>query len=318
LKALVLGGAGAMGMVAVRDLVESRVFSEVVIGDVNLEKAREVAEWAGKDCIKIQKVDVSNSGDLISAMKEVDVVAKFGSEKMEIVKEVHIFYGDISLEPAKYKWAFRTVLEEYTRGPVVYRKGKFKRLPPFSGKQRVKFPEPVGERNCCYGLYSGVATLPFTVGKGIKKVDCAMSYTKEDEQRIKVLTEMGLTSTERIKLNGAAISPREFLLRLAPPPDVKVRDAASVMVEVIGKSQGEETKCLYSLVQGYHETYRVSATAYLTGVPLSIATQMLAKDKISLKGVLPPETAVSASYLFEELAQRGIRIRETIQRTRVL
>jgi len=52
LKALVLGGAGAMGMVAVRDLVESRVFSEVVIGDVNLEKAREVAEWAGKDCIK--------------------------------------------------------------------------------------------------------------------------------------------------------------------------------------------------------------------------------------------------------------------------
>jgi len=222
-----------------------------------------------------------------------DVLAKFGSEKMEIVKEVHIFYGDISLEPAKYKWAFRTVLE-------------------------VKFPEPVGERNCCYGLYSGVATLPFTVGKGIKKVDCAMSYTKEDEQRIKVLTEMGLTSTERIKLNGAAISPREFLLRLAPPPDVKVRDAASVMVEVIGKSQGEETKCLYSLVQGYHETYRVSATAYLTGVPLSIATQMLAKDKISLKGVLPPETAVSASYLFEELAQRGIRIRETIQRTRVL
>jgi len=382
LKVLVLGGAGAMGMVTVRDLAESREVSEVVIGDVSLNKARKVAEWTGQEKVTFQSIDVSNRKSLVSAMKEVDVVAnaapyhlnlevtkaaieagknltdlggvyymtlkqlelngeakkagvtvvlgcglapgiadvlaKFGSEKMDRVREVHVWYGDVNLEPAKYKWTFRTVLEEYTRGPVVYREGEFKRLPPFSGKQLVKFPKPVGERRCCYGLYSGVATLPFTIGKGVKNVDCAMSYTEEDEQRIKVLTEMGLTSTEPVAVNGASVSPREFLLRLAPPPDVKVRDAASVLVEVTGESGGEDAKCIYSLVQSYNESYGVSATAYLTGVPLSVAAQMLARGEIDKKGVFPPETAIPAKRFFAELARRGIKIRETTQRTRTL
>lgn len=382
MRVLVLGGAGAMGMVAVRDLAESREVSEVVIGDVSLDKARQVAKWAGEEKVSVESLDVLNREGLVSAMRRVDVVAnaapyhlnlevtraaieagkdltdlggiyyttlrqlelngeaeeagvtvvlgcglapgiadvlaKFGAEKMESVEEVHIWYGDVSLEPAKYKWTFRTVLEEYTRGPVVYREGEFKVLPPFSGKQLVRFPKPVGERRCCYSLYSGVATLPFTIGKGVKQVDCAMSYTEEDEQRIKVLTEMGLTSTEPVTVNGATVSPREFLLRLAPPPDVRVRDAASVLVEVAGESRGEHVKCIYSLVQEYQEAYGVSATAYLTGVPLSIAAQMLARGEIRERGVLPPETAIPAKSFFAELAKRGIKIRETIQRTRTL
>ena len=129
---------------------------------------------------------------------------------------------------------------------------------------------------------------------------------------------MGLTSTEPVAVNGASVSPREFLLRLAPPPDVKVRDAASVLVEVTGESGGEDAKCIYSLVQSYNESYGVSATAYLTGVPLSVAAQMLARGEIDKKGVLPPETAIPAKRFFAELARRGIKIRETIQRTRTL
>jgi len=133
---------------------------------------------------------------------------------MSRVGEVHIRYGDKNLKPVKYKWAFRTVLEEYTKGPVVYLNGKFKRLSPFSGKQVVDFPEPLGERPCCYGLYSGVATLPRTIGKGVKVVDCVMSFTSEDEQRIRALAEMGLTSTKPIRIGSVAFSPREFLLML--------------------------------------------------------------------------------------------------------
>jgi len=54
--------------------------------------------------------------------------------------------------------------------------------------------------------------------------------------------------------------------------------------------------------------------AYLTGVPLSIVSQMLVKDEIR-EGVLPPETAVPHETFFKELAKREIEISETIEKT---
>jgi lysine 6-dehydrogenase len=379
MKILVLGGAGAMGMVTVRDLAENSKAQEIIIGDLNIEKAKKIMEWAGNQRIKIKKVNVSNVENLVEAMEDVDavanaapyvfnmqvtraaikagkpltdlggvyyttleqlklseevekagisivlgcgvapgiadVLAKYGSDKLDTVEAVHIRYGDINFEPAKYKWTFQTVLEEYTKGPVIYRDGEFKKLPPFSGKHVVKFPDPVGKQNCCYALYSGVATLPQTIGKGVKTVDCAMSFNEEDETRIRVLEELGLTRTQPVDIAGVSISPKEFLLRVVPPPAVHVRDAASIIVRVSGKRADEELQYVYSLVYCYNEAYNVSAIAYLTGVPLSIVAEMLASGQIEAKGVLPPETALNPKFFFNELARRGIKIQETLQKT---
>jgi len=244
-----------------------------------------------------------------------DVLAKYGADKLDRVEAVHIRYGEVNLTPAKYKWTFRTVLEEYTRGPVIYQNGKFTKLPPFSGKHTIGFPEPVGKRSCCYALYSGIATLPTTVDKGVQTVDCAMSYTEEDEQRIRILTEMGLTNTRPVDVEGVKVSPREFLLQIAPPPDVKVKDAASIVVEILGEKDGESVTGTYDLVYKHHEKYGVSALAYLTGIPLSIVSQMLAQKAIPEKGVFPPETAINPEPFIKELGKRNIQIKETITKT---
>ena len=140
-----------------------------------------------------------------------------------------------------------------------------------------------------------------------------MSYVDEDEQRIRVLNEMGLTQKEPVKVNGVEISPQEFLLRCAPPPDVNVRDAAGVVVEVSGEKNSSKTKYTYSLVHKYHEKYGVSALAYLTGMPMSIVAQMLARGKILEKGVLPAEIGVKPEPFFAELAKRKVKILETSQ-----
>jgi saccharopine dehydrogenase (NAD+, L-lysine-forming) len=382
MRILVLGGAGAMGRVTVRDLAENSQAQEIIVGDLNIEKAEEIAKWAGNQKITVKKVDISNMGSLVEAMKEADVVAnaapyvfnmkvtraaiktgkpltdlggvyyttleqlklneeakkadvtivlgcgvapgiadvlaKYGADKLDLVEAVHIRYGDKNFEPAKYKWTFQTVLEEYTKGPVIYQDGEFKKLSPFSGKHVVKFPEPVGERNCCYALYSGITTLPQTIDKGVKTIDCAMSYNEEDEVRIKVLEELGLTRTQPVKMAGTSISPKDFLLRVVPPPAVHVRDAASIIVEVLGKKADEEASYVYSLVYCYNEAYGVSAISYLTGVPLSIVAEMLAENEIKAKGVLPPEKALNPEPFFHELSKRGIKIRETLQRTRLI
>jgi saccharopine dehydrogenase-like NADP-dependent oxidoreductase len=145
-----------------------------------------------------------------------------------------------------------------------------------------------------------------------------MVHSEEDEQRIKVLNEMGLTSSKPIDFRGEKIFPKEFLLRIAPPPDAEAKDVAGVIVEITGEKDGEKARCIYSVVLPYHEKYGTSALAYLTGVPLSIVGQMLARGEISDLGVLPPEAAVKPKPFFAELSKRGIKINETIETTRIL
>ena len=56
----------------------------------------------------------------------------------------------------------------------------------------------------------------------------------------------------------------------------------------------------------------------MTGVPLSIVSQMLGTRKNLEKGILPPETAIEPDLFLDELAKRDIKINETIMETHTL
>ncbi len=71
---LVLGGAGIVGSVAVRDLVASKEIERVVVGDINLEGARDVAKGAGASKASAVKLDVAQADALVAGMRGCDVV----------------------------------------------------------------------------------------------------------------------------------------------------------------------------------------------------------------------------------------------------
>jgi len=48
MRFVVMGGAGAMGSVAARDLAETAMGAEIVIADFDLGKAKELARKIGK------------------------------------------------------------------------------------------------------------------------------------------------------------------------------------------------------------------------------------------------------------------------------
>jgi len=58
-----------------------------------------------------------------------------------------------------------------------------------------------------------------------------------------------------------------------------------------------------------HPEWRVAAGSLDTGVPLSIAGQLLGSGAIRTPGVLCPETAVDGETFFEMLERRGMRAR---------
>jgi saccharopine dehydrogenase-like NADP-dependent oxidoreductase len=71
---IVLGGAGAMGRVTVRTLIEYDDVDQVTIADYNEERASEVASTLNSGKIQVRQIDASDSERLSNLVRGADVV----------------------------------------------------------------------------------------------------------------------------------------------------------------------------------------------------------------------------------------------------
>ncbi len=81
MRALVLGGAGAIGRWVVRDLTESDGVEEVAVADLDLGRALEAAGWAavragahGTASVRALALDAAHGAALRQAIERIDVV----------------------------------------------------------------------------------------------------------------------------------------------------------------------------------------------------------------------------------------------------
>jgi len=98
----VLGGCGVVGTVAVKTLVSAGDFSEIIVGDINIEKANECVEAIGDECLSTFKVDASDPAAVKEAIKGSDIVLnccgpfyKLGPIVLKAVIESKIDYVDV-------------------------------------------------------------------------------------------------------------------------------------------------------------------------------------------------------------------------------
>jgi len=74
MRVIVLGGCGAQGTFATKELITFDEFSEVTVGDYNIEKAKKLASELKSDKVDVRKIDVREENELVKLMKEFDIV----------------------------------------------------------------------------------------------------------------------------------------------------------------------------------------------------------------------------------------------------
>jgi len=101
-RIVVLGGSGAVGSVAVKTLASQEYFSEIVVADINLARAKKIAAQAGAKKVSAKKVDALSKTGLKDAVKGCDVVLnctgpfyKFGMPILKGVIKSGVSYVDI-------------------------------------------------------------------------------------------------------------------------------------------------------------------------------------------------------------------------------
>ena len=249
-----------------------------------------------------------------------NVLAAYGSREFEKIESIDIKVGwkDFSKRigpESPVPYAIATLVDEFTEKPAVFQNRKMKFVEPVSGKEKIKFPKPIGEQTAFYTLHSELATFPQSfANKGIKNASFRVSFDDEFVNNILYLVSTGITKKELTEYNGMKISPLDFLARtIAAQPVGKVKkleDYECLRVEIRGLiAHGSKLKALQidCLAKSYPK-YGFAAGDIDTGTPPSIVAQMIARGEITDLGVMPSEFHVPEQKFFKELNKRGMNI----------
>jgi saccharopine dehydrogenase (NAD+, L-lysine-forming) len=257
-----------------------------------------------------------------SAPGIVNVMARAAADRLDTVSDIHIVVGTIDRTPRKHpgllstSYTIHTVLDEASQPAALFTNGKLRFVEPLSGADPVEFPAPVGRQYAARTLHSELATLPASFkAKGVREVSFRIAFPGDLTERLRFLHRLGMTSTRPIRVGAKSVVPRELLLRLlngqpAPLAIGPVDEYEVLRVSVCGKRGGvlvnEVSDCHVPGIPAWHLGVDVD-----TGCPPSIVAQMLARGEIDVRGVLPPERAVSPEPFFRALEQRGMRITQS-------
>jgi lysine 6-dehydrogenase len=253
----------------------------------------------------------------------MNLLGAHGARKFRRVKKVDLRCGSKSLEQGGFAtpYSIKTVLDEFTMKPVVLRDGHIKELRPLTGGETFEFPDPIGKVSGYYTLHSELATMPKTIGKGVREMDFIVAYDPSFTHLVSTLVRIGLAGREKILVSGTRVAPYDVLaetIARLPRPERDPEDAEGVRVDIKGTTRDGAGLARTEALVAYHRRWGLSSGTADTGIPASIIAQWIASGKISRRGAFPPELCVDIPPFFKELniRDRGIKVYESINESK--
>jgi len=243
-----------------------------------------------------------------------NAMARRGADQMDEVDEIQINFAAFRCPaPARgllitFLWEFHPETEERT----YFKDGEFHWVGPFEGLKRVNFPGPIGEQEVCYIPHPETRTMPKSLGA--KAVSVRGCFPPHAMRLAKAMLEAGFYSEETITVKGVEATPleltHEILIQLPESKETPLW-AYGLVVDVLGKRAGRDVKVRLWNRHPPMEEWGGEAAYYKNiAIPLSVGAQMIARGDVTVKGVVPPETAIDPEIFFAELRKRGIEIHE--------
>jgi saccharopine dehydrogenase (NAD+, L-lysine-forming) len=247
-----------------------------------------------------------------------NVMARRGAELVDELDEVQINFAAFRCLAPSAGLLTTTLWEFYPpeKGRVYYKDGQYHWVGPFEGLKIVDYPGPIGEQQVCYIPHPETRTISKSLGA--KAVSVHGCFPPHIMRLMRAMVDSGLFSDDLVDVGGAQVSPHQAMAQiLLQLPESKQNPlwGYGLVVEVFGKRSGKPVKVkLWNRHPSMEEWGGKAAYYKNIAIPLSIGVQMIAAGDISVRGVVPPETAIPPQKFFDELHRRGIEIHEMVER----
>jgi saccharopine dehydrogenase (NAD+, L-lysine forming) len=196
-----------------------------------------------------------------------------------------------------------TTIEECLNPPVIWERNRgWFTTPPFSDPEVFEFPEGIGPIECVNVEHEEVVLVP-------RWVDCrrvTFKYGLGDEfiDVLKTLHKLGLDRTEKLKVDGAEVAPRDVVAAALPDPmglgdRMTGKTCAGTWVTGTSPEGTPREVYLYHVVDNEETWGRDGAQAVVWQTALNpvIALELLAAGTWSGAGVLGPEAFAPQPFL---------------------
>ncbi|CAN5715612.1 saccharopine dehydrogenase C-terminal domain-containing protein [soil metagenome] len=212
--------------------------------------------------------------------------------------------GNEIFAPSFSMW---TTIEECLNPPVIWTgdgtgQGEWSTTAPFSEPEVFDFPEGIGPVECVNVEHEEVLLMP-------RWIDCkraTFKYGLGDEfiTILKVLHTLGLDRTEKVRVKGVMVSPRDVVAAVLPDPAtvgprMTGKTCAGLWVTGSGKDGKPRSTYLYHVVdnQEVMADYGHQCVVWQTAINPVVALELIATGVWSGAGVLGPEAFDAVPFL---------------------
>lgn len=252
------------------------------------------------------------------------MMAMHAANQLDEVDEVRVSHG--AFRPIAFsKSIAETTTYEYDPnlpGRVVYENGEFLQVPPFARPREIQLPEPYGKTIQYIIPHAETKTLAKALKKkNVKLIEVRGTWPMKNMQLVKALYEWGFMRNDKILVNGSEVGVldciAQYLYQSKEGRETELY-GYSLHVEVTGTKVGKKMRhTLYHThprsdgsVKGWEG---LRAYTRNVGIPMGIATEIIAQGKVKTTGVITPEEAFAPSDIFRELEKRNIHVHEEIE-----
>jgi saccharopine dehydrogenase (NAD+, L-lysine forming) len=243
-----------------------------------------------------------------------DVFARYAADHLfDRIEEIGVRDG-ADLAVAGYAFAptfsIWTTIEECLNPPLIWERERgWYTTAPFSEPEVFEFPAGIGPVECVNVEHEEVVLIP-------RWVDCervTFKYGLGDEfiGVLKTLSLLGLDSTEKLRVKGVEVAPRDVVAAALPDPAqlgdrMTGRTCAGTLVTGTGKDGRPRAVYLHHIADNEETMARdgVQAVVWQTAINPVVAMELLAAGAWQGAGVLGPEAFDAVPFL-DLLAEYG-------------
>jgi saccharopine dehydrogenase (NAD+, L-lysine forming) len=196
-----------------------------------------------------------------------------------------------------------TTIEECLNPPVIWEAERgWYTTAPFSEPETFDFPEGIGPVECVNVEHEEVLLVP----RWVKAKRVTFKYGLGDEfiGVLKTLHKLGMDRTEKVRVGGVEVSPRDVVAACLPDPAtlgdrMRGKTCAGTWVTGKGKDGQPREVYLYHVVDNEWSMreYGSQAVVWQTAINPVVALELLASGAWSGAGVLGPEAFDAMPYL---------------------
>lgn len=243
-----------------------------------------------------------------------NLYSRYIVDKLDTVESIHLSFAYAELTKATLFVPFAGAIEEFTNNVMIFQDGKHVELPPQSGQEDARFPDPIGVRRLMYVPHPEVATFPICFKeKGIKNVSVKAGFVPEFVEKVNFLIDLGLLSGEPMKVKGVTVVPEDVVMACISklPQPVERIDYGCTRAVIRGEKSGERLEYTAELFSRPYPG--LTGVQHRTGHSPAIGARMISREEIKRRGVFPPEVGIDPKKFFRELARRELEVYYTVK-----